>query len=110
MPQKSSQAVFDGAEDYRTRPILLATEFGVENSMTPAFPTHSLRRKPGRAASQPQYLVAVFEIGQQRCRGPLVKHRAARHREHPMAHRHHQVDIMLDEHDRDMPPALVAHL
>src|SRR5205814_3732926 len=100
----------DGAEYYPTSPILLATEFGVENRMTPVFPAHSSRREPGWAASQPQYLFTVFEIGQQRCRWPLMKHRAALQREHTVGQCQHQVEIMLDDHDRHLLPKLLEHL
>src|ERR1700710_2739330 len=59
--------------------------------------------------SQPQNLLAILKIGQQRRRGSLVKNRAALQREDAVGQRQHQVEIVLHDHDGGVPAQRVEY-
>src|SRR4051794_12285346 len=58
---------------------------------------------------EPENLLAVVEIRQQRRRRPIMEHRAALQREDAVGQRQHEVEIVLDDQDRDVLPQPVEH-
>src|SRR5437868_15508869 len=63
-------------------------------------------RRPRTSRSQPQDLLAVVEIGQQRFCRSLMEHSAALEREHAVRQSKDQIAIVLDDQDRHVtaPP------
>jgi hypothetical protein len=64
-------------------------------------PKSSSQAAADSARSQPQDLLAQGEIAQQRLGGSLVRDGAALEHEYPIRQRQHQIEIVLDDHDRD---------
>ena len=51
------------------------------------------------AQSQPQYLLSIVEVGQQRLGRSVMEHGAALESEDAVGQRQHQVEIVLDDDD-----------
>src|SRR6516165_10831771 len=65
--------------------------------------TRLARRLNGTACVpplEPEDLLAVGQVLEQRLRRALVKHRAALEREHPVGEREHQIEVVLNDQDR----------
>src|SRR5271166_5607033 len=64
----------------------------------------------GRVASEPQNPLAIVEIGQQRPRGALMEHRAAFECENAVGEGEYEVEIVLDDHDGEVPAEFIEYL
>src|SRR6516165_6766945 len=75
-----------------------------------ARPSTGISRRCMALPLQPENLFSIAEVREQRRRRSLVEYRAALQREDAVGERQHEIEIVLDDHDRHVPAELVEHL